>query len=152
MGFVNIFALSLPSQLRVFVRFENSSLPRIWKVPNLVFIFNILFGFMLYKMMATGVKRSRNWHVAIIICDSYRLRTNNSNNYSYNLHLANFLLWPLCCNFCRINKQGTICEINRFVAIPLSIAYSKENSGSYWASTTVLKFKHKEHFFIFLFW
>ena len=54
-GFVNIFAWSPPSQLRVFVRFENSSLPRIWKLSNLVSIFNILFCFMLNKMMATGV-------------------------------------------------------------------------------------------------
>ena len=37
------------------------------------------------------------------------------------------------------NKQGTICEINRLIAI------SKENSGSYWASTTVLNFRHKEY-------
>ena len=41
-----------------FVRFENSSLPRIWKVSNLGFIFNILFRFMLNKMMVTGVKLS----------------------------------------------------------------------------------------------
>ena len=26
-----------------------------------------------------------------------------------------------------------------------SVAYSKENSGSYWASTTVLNLRHKEH-------
>ena len=45
-----------------------------------------------------------------------------------------------------LNKQGTICVINRFVAIPLSVVYSKESSGSYWASTTVLNFRHKEHF------
>ena len=44
------------------------------------------------------------------------------------------------------NKQGTICEINRLVAIPPSVAYSKESSGPYWASTTVLNFRHKEHF------
>ena len=25
------------------------------------------------------------------------------------------------------------------------VAYSKENSGSYWTSTTVLNFRHKEH-------
>ena len=62
-GFVNIFAWSPPSQLRVFVRFENSSLPRIWKLSNLVSLFNILLRFMLNKMMATGVKRSRNWKV-----------------------------------------------------------------------------------------
>ena len=43
------------------------------------------------------------------------------------------------------NKQGTICEINRLVAIPPSVAYSKENSGSYWASATVLNFSHKQH-------
>ena len=58
MEFVNIFARSHPSQLRVFVRFENSSLPRIWKVSNLVFIFNILFSFTLNKMIVTGGKRS----------------------------------------------------------------------------------------------
>ena len=28
---------------------------------------------------------------------------------------------------------------------PPSVAYSKENSGSYWTSTTVLNFRHKEH-------
>ena len=45
----------LPSS--VFVRFENSSLPRIWKVSNFIeFIFNILFRFTLIKMMVTGVK------------------------------------------------------------------------------------------------
>ena len=49
MDFVNNFAWSHPSQLRVFVRFENSSLPRIWKVSDLVFIFN--------KMMVKGVKK-----------------------------------------------------------------------------------------------
>ena len=43
------------------------------------------------------------------------------------------------------NKQGTVCEINRFVPIPLSVACSKENSGFYWTSTTVLNFRHKEH-------
>ena len=45
------------------------------------------------------------------------------------------------------NKQtrNSVCEINRFVAIPLSLAYSKEKSGSYWVSTTVLNFRHKEH-------
>ena len=43
------------------------------------------------------------------------------------------------------NKQGTICEINRLVAIPPSVAYSKEKSGSYWTSATVLNFSHKEH-------
>ena len=58
MDFANIFTWSHPSQLRVFVRFENSSLPRIWKVSDLVFVFNILFHFTLNKMMVTGVKRS----------------------------------------------------------------------------------------------
>ena len=58
MGFANIFTWSLPSQLRVFVHFENSSLPGIWKVSNLDFIFNILFRFTLNKIMVTGVKRS----------------------------------------------------------------------------------------------
>ena len=45
------------------------------------------------------------------------------------------------------NKQGTICKINQLVAIPPppSVACSKKNSGSYWASTTVLNFKHKVH-------
>ena len=28
---------------------------------------------------------------------------------------------------------------------PPSVTYSKENSGSYWASTTALNFRHKEH-------
>ena len=58
MDFVDIFAWSHPSQLRAFVRFENFSLPRIWKVYDLVFIFNILFSFTLNKMMVTEVKRS----------------------------------------------------------------------------------------------
>ena len=31
------------------------------------------------------------------------------------------------------------------IAIPPSVAYSKENSGFYWASTTVLNFRDKEH-------
>ena len=44
MDFVNIFVCSHPSQLSVFVRFENSSLPRIWKVSNLVSIFKILLS------------------------------------------------------------------------------------------------------------
>ena len=52
-------------------------------MSNLAFIFNNLFAFVLDKMMATGVKRSRNWQVAIIICNSYRLRTNNGDSYSY---------------------------------------------------------------------
>ena len=43
------------------------------------------------------------------------------------------------------NKTGTIYEINRLIAIPPSVAYSKEDSGSYWASTAVLNFRHKEH-------
>ena len=59
MDFVNIFAWSHPSKLRVFVRFENSSLPKIRKVSNLVVIFNILFGFTLNKIMVTGVQISR---------------------------------------------------------------------------------------------
>ena len=58
MNFVDILAWSHPSQLRVFVRFENSSLPRNWEVSDLVLIFNILFRFTLNKMMVTGVKRS----------------------------------------------------------------------------------------------
>ena len=37
------------------------------------------------------------------------------------------------------NKQGTICEINRFVATLASAAYSEENSRSYWTSTSVLR-------------
>ena len=36
------------------VHFENSSLPRIWKVSSLVFIFNLLFHFTLNKMMVIG--------------------------------------------------------------------------------------------------
>ena len=58
MDFVNIFAWSHTSRLRVFVRFENSSLPGIWKMPDLVFIFNISFRFRLNIMMVPGVKRS----------------------------------------------------------------------------------------------
>ena len=45
MDFVNIFIWSRPSWLHLFVHFENSSIPRIWKVSDLVFIFNILFRF-----------------------------------------------------------------------------------------------------------
>ena len=56
MGFVNIFAWSLPSQLCVFVRFENSSLPRVWKVSKLVFIFNSWLCFTLDKVMNTELK------------------------------------------------------------------------------------------------
>ena len=41
MDFINIFACLHLSKLCVFVRFENCSLPRIWKASNLVFIFNI---------------------------------------------------------------------------------------------------------------
>ena len=41
--------------------------------------------------------------------------------------------------------REVLLEINRLVAIPRSVACSKENSGSYWASTTVLNFRHKEH-------
>ena len=49
-----------------------------------------------------------------------------------------------------LNKRGTVCKINLLVAIPQSVAYSKENYGSYciyWASTVVevLNFRHKEH-------
>ena len=58
MDFVHIFGWSCPSHLRAFVRFENSSLPRIWKVSDLVFISNILFGFALDKMMVAEVKVS----------------------------------------------------------------------------------------------
>ena len=58
MDFGHIFAWSHPSQMRVFIRSENSSLPRIWKVSDLVFIFCILFSFTLDKMMVTEVKRS----------------------------------------------------------------------------------------------
>ena len=53
-----IWTLLILSKLRVFVRFENSYLPRIWKVSNLAFIFNILFSFTLNKMMVKRVKRS----------------------------------------------------------------------------------------------
>ena len=49
------------------------------------------------------------------------------------------------------NKQGIICQINRLVAILLSVAYSKENSGSYLTSTAALNFGHRKTFFIFLF-
>ena len=33
--------------------------------------FDLVFCFMLNKMMATGGKRSKNWQVAVIICNSY---------------------------------------------------------------------------------
>ena len=56
MDFVRIFAWSHPSQLRAFVCFENSFLPRIWKVSDLVFIFNTLFSFALNKTMVREVK------------------------------------------------------------------------------------------------
>ena len=46
---------------------------------------------------------------------------------------------------CLSNKQGIICETNRLVAILPSVAYSKENSGSYWTSTAVSGLRHKEH-------
>ena len=46
------------TSLRAFVRFENSSLPRIWKVSDLDFIFNTLFSFVLNKTMVREVKRS----------------------------------------------------------------------------------------------
>ena len=32
---------------------------------------------------------------------------------------------------CSSNKQGIVCEINRLVTIPPSVAYPKENSGSH---------------------
>ena len=54
MGFVK-FVTTFPAACVSW--FENSSLPTIWKVTNLVFIFNILFRFTLNKMMVTGVKR-----------------------------------------------------------------------------------------------
>ena len=85
MDFVNIFAWSHPSQLRVFVRFENSYSPGIWKMSNLVFIFNILFSFTLDKMMVIGVKKIMNWQVAITICNSFWLQTANGDNNPYIL-------------------------------------------------------------------
>ena len=48
------------------VRLENTSLPR--------------NRFTLNKMMVTGVKGSWNRQVAITICNSYRVRTNRTNN------------------------------------------------------------------------
>ena len=42
---------------------------------------------------------------------------------------------------CSSNKQGKM----RDKSIGLSVAYSKENSGSYWTSTTVSSLRHKEH-------
>ena len=46
---------------------------------------------------------------------------------------------------CSSNKQGIICEVNRLVNIPPpSVAYSKENCGSYRSSSTVLNFRYKE--------
>ena len=81
------------SKLRVFVRFENSFLPRIWKVSNLVFMFDVFFSFMLNNMMVTGVRRSWNWQVAITICNSYRLQTINCDNYPYILQWIINSLW-----------------------------------------------------------
>ena len=49
------------------------------------------------------------------------------------------------------NKQEIIREINRLVAFPRSVAYLKENSRSYWTSTTVLNFRHKNIFLSFCF-
>ena len=46
-----------PSCVRLFILRILKS-PRIWKVSDLVFIFNILFSFALNKMMATKVKKS----------------------------------------------------------------------------------------------
>ena len=47
------------------------------------------------------------------------------------------------------NKQGTICQINRLVVIPPSVAYSEETLSLTGlqprASTTVLNFRHKKH-------
>ena len=58
MDFAHIFTWSRPSHLRAFARFETFSLPIIWKVSDLIFIFNILFSFTFNKMMVTEVKRS----------------------------------------------------------------------------------------------
>ena len=49
---------------------------------------------------------------------------------------------PRCCSGRRINKE--LYEVNPLVAIPPSVAYSKENCWSYWSSTTVLNFRYKE--------
>ena len=72
MDFVHIFGWSHPSQLRAFVHFENSSLPRIWKRSDLVFIFNILFSFTFNEMMVTEVKRSHElascYHIIPVGC------------------------------------------------------------------------------------
>ena len=54
--FCSYFRMVTPSQRRAFVHFENSPLPRIWKVSVSVFTFNILFRFILNKMMVTEVK------------------------------------------------------------------------------------------------
>ena len=56
MDFVNIFACSHPSQLRVFVRFENSSLPRIWKLSNLVLYSTFPLALRLTKLWLQEVK------------------------------------------------------------------------------------------------
>ena len=50
-GLKNNWMRKLDRVNRLLVRFEKFSLPRIWKVPNLVFIFNILFRFTPNKMM-----------------------------------------------------------------------------------------------------
>ena len=34
---------------------------------------------------------------------------------------------------------------DKSIATPPSVAYLRETFGSYWASTTVLNFRHKEH-------
>ena len=34
---------------------------------------------------------------------------------------------------------------DKSIAILPPVTYSKENSGSYWASTTVLNFRHNKH-------
>ena len=54
-GLKNNWMRKLDRVYRPLAHFENSSLPRIWKVPNLVFIFNILFRFTPNKMMVLGV-------------------------------------------------------------------------------------------------
>ena len=113
MDFVNIFACSHPSHLRVFVRFEDSSLPRIWKVSNLVFIFNISFSFTLNKR-----QKIINWQIAITICsNSYRLQATNRDNYLYILQWIINSVWHCSNNFCKevLCPQGEKSQLQVYV-------------------------------------
>ena len=91
MDLVNIFAWSHPSQLRVFVRFENSSLPRIWKMSNSVLVFNILFRFTLNKIMFTRVTVVRN-KKSKFFSHRYLVEFNETNRMSHFLHLYDMVI------------------------------------------------------------